>query len=86
LILRTLMRRYPFWPAAITSVLMFGLFHTYQLDTLAGAALLGVSTAQFGLGQCILVRGHVGLNPAIGVHSPSNFTVALLTLVVLTHS
>lgn len=86
LFLRTLMRRYPFWPAAIVSSLMFGLFHTYELDTLAGAALLGVSTAVFGLGQCLLVRRHVRLNAAIGVHSLSNFVVALLTLVVLTHS
>jgi uncharacterized protein len=86
LILRTLMRRYPFWPAAIACSLMFGLFHTYQLDTLAGAALLGISTALFGLGQCMLVRRHVRLNAAIGVHSLNNFTVALLTLVVLTHS
>jgi uncharacterized protein len=85
-ILRTLMHRYPFWPAAIACSLMFGLFHTYQLDTLAGAALLGVSTAVFGLGQCLLVRRHVGLNTAIGVHSLNNFVVALLTLVVLTHS
>jgi membrane protease YdiL (CAAX protease family) len=85
LILRTLMRRYPFWPAAITCSLMFGLFHTYQLDTLAGAALLGISTAVFGLGQCMLVRRHVRLNTAIGVHMLNNFVVALLTLGVLTH-
>jgi membrane protease YdiL (CAAX protease family) len=65
---------------------MFGRFHTYQLDTLAGAALLGISTAVFGLGQCMVVRRHVSLNPAIGVHSLNNFAVALLTLVVLTHA
>lgn len=86
LILRTLMRRISFWPAAVLSSLMFGLFHTYELDTLAGAALLGVSTAVFGLGQCLLVRRHVRLNAAIGVHALSNFLVALLTLVVLTQS
>jgi membrane protease YdiL (CAAX protease family) len=75
LILRTLMRRYPFWPAAIACSLMFGLFHTYRLDTLAGAALLGISTAVFGLGRCLLVRRHVRLNAAIGVRSLNNFVV-----------
>ena len=86
MILRTVMRRHGFWPAAIASSLLFGLFHTYQLDTLAGAALLGVSTAIFGLGQCMLVRRHVRLTGAIGVHSLNNVVAALLTLVVLTHS
>jgi CAAX protease family protein len=86
LILRTLVRRYPFWSAALACSLMFGLFHTYQLETLAGAALPGVSTAVFGLAQCIPVRRNVGLNTAIGVHSLNNFVVALLTLVVRTHS
>ncbi len=85
LILRTLMRRLGFWPAAIACSLLFGLFHTYELDTLAGAVLLGVSTAVFGLGQCLLVRRHVRLNAAIGVHSLSNLVAALLSLVVLTN-
>jgi membrane protease YdiL (CAAX protease family) len=86
LILRTFMRRFSFWPSAIACSFMFGLFHTYELATLAGAAQLGVSVAVFGLGQCILVRRHVGLNTAIGVHSLTNFLVSLLSLVVVTHS
>lgn len=86
LILRTLMRRLSFWPAAVAASLMFGLFHTYELDTLAGAAQLGISTAVFGLGQCMAVRRHVTLNAAIGVHALNNVVAALLTLVVLTHS
>jgi membrane protease YdiL (CAAX protease family) len=86
LILRTLMRRLRFWPAAISSSLLFGLFHTYELATLAGVVLLGLSTAVFGLGQCLLVRRHVRLNAAIAVHSLSNLVAALLSLVVLAHT
>lgn len=55
LMLRTFMRRYPFWSAAIASSLMFCLFHTCDLDSLAGAAQLGVSTAVLGLGQSLLL-------------------------------
>lgn len=86
LILRTLMRRFSFWPSAIASSLMFGLLHTYQLDTLAGAAQLGVSLAVFGLGQCLLVRRQARLNTAIGAHSVTNFLGALLSLAVVAQS
>jgi membrane protease YdiL (CAAX protease family) len=80
LILRTFMRRLSFWPSAVACSLMFGLFHTYKLDTLAGAAQLGVSIAVFGLGQCISVRRHIGLNSAIGVHSLTNLVASLLSV------
>lgn len=86
LILRTFMRKWSFWPAAVSSSLLFGLFHTYELDTLGGAAQLGISLAVFGLGQCMLVRRHVRLNAAIGVHSLTNFLAALLTLALVTNT
>jgi len=84
LALRTLMRKFAFWPAAITSSVIFGLFHIYELDTWKGAILLGFSTAMLGLGQCVLVRRNVTLNTAIGVHSLSNVVAALLSLYLLT--
>jgi hypothetical protein len=86
LILRTFMRRLSFRPSAIACSLMFGLFHTYELDTLAGAAQLGLSIGVFGLGHCMLVRRHVGLNSAIGVRSLTNLVASLLSLAVVTHS
>ncbi|MCW2523735.1 MAG: Conserved rane protein of unknown function [Frankiales bacterium] len=80
LLLRTLMQQLPFWPAAVISSVLFGAFHTYELQTLAGAVILGASTAAFGLGQCFIVRFTGQLAPAIAVHALSNLIALVLSV------
>ena len=69
-VLRGLMLRLGFWPAATTSSLLFGALHA-QGDA-AEAALLAIATGVFGLGLCVLVRRTGRLAPAIGVHAVRN--------------
>lgn len=70
LVLRGLMLRIGFWPAALVSSAFFGLFHAQ--GTAAEAVLLAVATGVFGLGLCVLVRRTGRLGPAIGVHAVRN--------------
>lgn len=69
-VLRGLMLRLGFWPAAATSSALFGLFHAQGSG--AEAVLLAVATGVFGVGLCVLVRRTGRLAPAIGVHAVRN--------------
>jgi membrane protease YdiL (CAAX protease family) len=64
-VLRGLMLRLGFWPAALVSSACFGAFHA----TGAGveAVPVVVATAVFGLGLCVLTRRTGRLGPGIGV-------------------
>jgi uncharacterized protein len=72
LLLRSFMRRMPFWPAALLSTLLFALFHVPQVDTFVGAVTLALSVAVLGLGNCYLVRITGRLAPAMMVHASFN--------------
>jgi uncharacterized protein len=70
LVLRGLMMRIGFWPAAVVSSVLFGLFHAQGPD-LTSVALV-IATGVFGLGLCVLTRRTGRLGPAIGVHALRN--------------
>jgi uncharacterized protein len=72
LLLRSFLRRMPFWPAALLSSLLFALFHVPQVDTALGAVTLALSVAILGLGNCYLVRITGRLAPAMMVHASFN--------------
>jgi membrane protease YdiL (CAAX protease family) len=80
LILRTLMRRWGFWPAATVSTAIFALFHTYEVSTLQGAVVLALSVAGLGATNCLLVRYTDRLAPGILVHATLN-GLAVIVLV-----
>ena len=78
-VLRGLMLRTGFWPAAVVSSLCFGAFHA--TGTGLEAVPIVVATAVFGLGLCVLTRRTGRLGPAIGVHALRNaFAVAAVAL------
>jgi membrane protease YdiL (CAAX protease family) len=79
LLLRTFMRRMGFWPAAALSTLIFAGFHTYEVDTLAGAITLAASVGCLGLVNCFLNRYTDRLGAGMVVHATSN----LLAVIVL---
>ncbi len=68
LLLRTFMRRSGFWVAALASSALFAGFHLYEVDTLAGAAVLGAVTFTLGVSNCMLVWWSGRLFAAIIVH------------------
>jgi membrane protease YdiL (CAAX protease family) len=70
LVLRGLMLRLGFWPAATVSSVFFGLFHAQS--TGRDAVVIVVATAVFGLGLCVLTRRTGRLGPGIGVHALRN--------------
>ena len=80
MLLRTLMRRYGFWPAALLSSAVFALFHTYEVATLAGAATLAGVVFVLGLTNCLLARWTGRLAAGIAVHMLFN---ALAVAVVI---
>jgi membrane protease YdiL (CAAX protease family) len=80
LLLRTFMRRMGFWPAALLSTLIFGLFHTYEVETIAGAVTLALSVACLGLGNCILNRYTNRLAGGIGVHAVFNLVAVVVVI------
>lgn len=80
LLLRAFMRRVGFWPAALASSLLFGLSHSWQESTLAGALLIVVNTAVFGLLQCMYVRRTARIGPAAVVHGVSNALAAAVAI------
>ncbi|HEY3738035.1 MAG TPA: CPBP family glutamic-type intramembrane protease [Jatrophihabitans sp.] len=85
LLLRTFMQRWSFWPAAIVSTLIFGLFHTYEVGTVLGAVTLALTVGVMGLVNCYLVRRTNRLMPGILVHAASN-GLAVLVLVLTVHN
>lgn len=85
LILRTFLRRMPFWPAAVLSTLLFGLAHTYEVATLAGAVTLAASVGVLGLVNCYLVRITGRLTPGMMLHATANGVAVLYLAVSATH-
>lgn len=84
LLLRTFMRRMPFWPAAGLSTLIFAALHTYEVATLVGALTLAASVACLGLTNCWLNRRTDSLAPGMIVHASFNL-LAVVVLVVQAH-
>ncbi len=80
LLLRTFMRRMSFWPAALLSTAIFGLGHTYEVDTLAGAITLAFVVGSLGLTNCILNRYTDRLVPGMIVHATFNGVAVLVLL------
>jgi membrane protease YdiL (CAAX protease family) len=71
-LLRALMRRLHFWPAAALSSFLFALLHVPGSDTLGGSVQVAATIYAFALVQCELVRRTGRLAPAIGVHATMN--------------
>lgn len=79
IVLRGLMLRLGFWPAAVVSSLCFGLFHAQSVGR--DAVVIIVATGVFGLGLCLLTRRTGRLGPGIGVHAVRNaIAIAFVTL------
>jgi hypothetical protein len=72
LLLRSFMRRMPFWAAALLSTFVFSAFHTYEVNTLAGALTLAAAVGTLGLTNCYLVRLTDSLAPGMAVHAAFN--------------
>jgi membrane protease YdiL (CAAX protease family) len=72
LLLRTLMRRMAFWPAAAISTGCFAALHLYEVRGVASMVLLFASIFVFGYGQCLLVRWTGRLGTSIVAHSVTN--------------
>ncbi|MDR1999902.1 MAG: CPBP family intramembrane metalloprotease [Frankiaceae bacterium] len=72
LMLRTLVARMGFWPAALLSSAVFAILHAPGVDTLRGAVLLVTIIFVFAIGQCLLVRWRATLGPAVVAHATSN--------------
>ncbi len=79
-LLRALMRRIRFWPAALISSVLFAGLHLYEVNSFPAMVLLFASIAVFGIGQCLLVRWTGRLATSITAHAVSNAAAALLTL------
>jgi membrane protease YdiL (CAAX protease family) len=79
-LLRSLMKRFRFWPAALISSVLFAALHLYEVGSVAAMVLLFASIGVFGLGQCLLVRWTGRLATSITAHAISNAAAALLTL------
>ncbi|MCU1659424.1 MAG: Conserved rane protein of unknown function, partial [Pseudonocardiales bacterium] len=74
------MRRMGFWPAALLSTLIFGGFHTYEVNTLVGAVTLALVVGAIGLTNCVLVRLTDRLTPGIFVHATLNGLAAAVLI------
>lgn len=75
LVLRGLMLRFGFWPAALASSAVFGLLHATAAD--ASGLLVVVSITALGLVLCLLARRTGRLGPGIGVHALHNAVAVL---------
>jgi membrane protease YdiL (CAAX protease family) len=84
LLLRTFVRRMPFWPAAALSTLIFAALHTYEVSTLVGALTLAASVGCLGLVNCWLNRRTDSLAPGMIVHASFNL-LAVIVLVAQAH-
>ena len=82
LMLRAMMRRLGYWPAAGLSSLVFALLHAPSVPNVESAIVVVLVIYVFGLLQCQLVRRQVRLAPAAGVHASIN----LVTLVIAVSS
>jgi uncharacterized protein len=80
LLLRTIMRKYGFWPAALASSAVFALFHTYEVGTFTGAATLAGVVFTLGLTNCLLARWSGRLAAGMIVHALFN-ALALVVLI-----
>jgi membrane protease YdiL (CAAX protease family) len=85
LLLRTFMRRLSFWPAALLSTALFGLFHVYEVHTVLGAVTLAAEIAVLGLCNCYLVRISGRLTPGILVHASFNAIALAVAVAVASH-
>jgi uncharacterized protein len=72
LLLRSFLRRMPFWPAALLSSLIFGIGHTYEVGTVTGAVTLAAIVGSLGLTNCVLNRFTNRLAPGMFVHATFN--------------
>jgi uncharacterized protein len=81
LLLRALMTRFGFWPAAIVSTGIFAAVHTYEVNTLVGALTLAGAVATIGLTNCVLVRLTNRLTPGIAVHAGLNALGAAILII-----
>lgn len=70
LVLRGLMLRIGFWPAAAVSSAVFGLLHATAAD--ASGLLVVLTISVLGVGLCLLARRTGRLGPGIGVHALHN--------------
>jgi uncharacterized protein len=84
LLLRALMWRSSFWPAALVSSTVFALFHTYEVDTLSGALTLAGVVFVLGLTNCLLARWSGRLAAGIIVHAL--FNGLAVTVLIATNS
>lgn len=80
LMLRAVMRRLGYWPAAALSSLVFALLHAPAVPDLQSAIVLVLVIYVFGLLQCQLVRRRARLAPAAGVHAATNLVTLVLAL------
>ena len=78
ILLRGLMRRLSFWPAALVSSGVFAVLHVGGVSHLAAIPLLVVMILLFGVLQCLLVRRTGRLGPAMAVHGLMNLLVLAL--------
>ena len=72
LLLRSLMRRMAFWPAAAISTTCFAALHLYEVRGAASMVLLFASIFVFGYGQCLLVRWTGRLATSTIAHAATN--------------
>lgn len=77
-VLRGLMVRLPFWPAAGLSSAAFAALHVQSRGL--GSVFTVVAIGTLGLGLCLLARRTGRLGPSIGVHALYNAGVLLLTV------
>jgi len=77
-VLRGLMVRLPFWPAAVLSSAGFAALHVQSLRPAAAFTVAALGT--LGLGLCLLARRTGRLGPSIGVHALYNAGVLLMTV------
>jgi uncharacterized protein len=82
MMLRTFMRRWGFWPAALASSAIFALFHTYEVRTLAGALTLAAVVFTLGLSNSLLARWSGRLAAGIMNHMLFN-GLAILVLILM---
>jgi membrane protease YdiL (CAAX protease family) len=80
-LLRGLMRRLSFWPAALASSLLFACLHLTAAGSAAVVPSVLLTVMLFAVLQCLLVRRTGRLGPAVVVHGGVNLVV---TAVVLT--
>jgi membrane protease YdiL (CAAX protease family) len=80
LMLRAMMRRLGYWPAAGLSSLVFALLHAPSVPNLESAIVIVLVIYVFGLLQCQLVRRHARLAPAVGVHAATNLVTLMIAL------